>query len=132
MMWSIGAVVAGVVPALGHHAVQAQFDFTKQANLAGTIKKVEWINPHSYIHIDVTDAATGQVKTWRLETIAFAGMRRVGISRNTLKTGDSVQADVYLARVGTTSAFLKELTLGDGRKITTWLGDPNGTEAKTK
>ena len=129
MMLSAGVVLATVVPTLAHHAAQAQFDFTRETQFTGTIKRVEWINPHSYIHIDVKDAATGQVKTWSLETIALAGMRRVGVARNTLRTGDPLQVQVYLARNGTTFAFLKEMTLGDGRKITTWFGDPYGTDA---
>jgi hypothetical protein len=114
------ALLLGVVPTLGHHAVQAQFDFNRPpVVLKGTVKKMEWINPHTYLHLDVKDDA-GKVRTWALESNSVESLRRLGMARNALKFGDAVVASIYQSRNGSDSGFMVGLTLADGRVITTW------------
>lgn len=120
-------LLLAAVPALAHHAVQAQFDFDKPVELKGTLSKMEWINPHAYMHLDVKDD-TGKVTTWALETVGPGGLRRAGLSRAArggLQVGQTYTIRGFMAKDGSRSAFLKDLTLPDGRNVTIWFGDPN-------
>ena len=121
------ALFAAAVPVMAHHAVQAQFDFDKPIELKGTMSKMEWINPHAYMHLDVKDAS-GKVTTWALETVGRGGLRRAGLSRSArggLEVGQTYSVKAFLAKDGSNTAFLTALTLPDGRDVTIWFGDPN-------
>ena len=120
-----GCALLGTSVVSAHHAVQAAFDFTKALEIKGTINKMEFVNPHSILHIDAKDAK-GKPVTWTIETVAAGKMRTLGLARGSLNYGDPVTVTVYGARDGSNFAFLKALTLADGRSITTWFGDPNG------
>lgn len=98
-----------------HHSVAGQFDSTKRAALTGTISKVDWINPHVYIYLDVADEH-GQVTTWRLESLPTAMLRKAGLTSEALRAdGAIVTADAILARDGTEHlAWLLKLTYDDG------------------
>jgi hypothetical protein len=122
----VGLLFASV-PALAHHSVQAQFDLNKPIKLTGVVTKVEWINPHSYLYLDVTDSG-GKVKHWAFEMAGPGALRKAGLSRadrGGLKVGDTVGVDGVLAKDGTDSGLIKDLTLPDGRKFTIWTDDPN-------
>jgi Family of unknown function (DUF6152) len=115
------------LPAFAHHSVQAQFDIHKTFTVSGTVAKVEWINPHSYLTINVA-GADGKVQKWAFELGGPGALRRAGMSREDrggLKPGDEVTASGLAAKDGSTTGFLQELKLSDGRvfKFTT---DPNG------
>ena len=89
--------------------------------------KVEWINPHSYLYLDVKDDS-GKVKHWAFEMAGPGALRRAGLSRadrGGLKTGDTITVNGVLAKDGTDSGLIKELKLPDGRVFTIWAGDPN-------
>ena len=128
----LGALcVAGVLlaPAVAraHHAVQSEFDFDKPIELSGTLEKMEWINPHSQMHLAVKDQS-GRTVVWQLETVGPGGLKKAGLSRTSrggLTAGDTLKIKGYAARDGSPTAFLKELTLQDGRVVTIWFGDPN-------
>jgi uncharacterized protein DUF6152 len=110
-----------------HHSVQSQFDIHKTVTVAGTVAKIEWINPHSYLTLNVKDAS-GNVQKWAFELGGAGALRRAGMSRadrGGLKPGDEVTATALAARDGSNSGFLQELKVADGRtfKFTT---DPNG------
>jgi hypothetical protein len=118
-------VVAG--PAFAHHSVQAQFDIHKTFTVTGTVAKVEWINPHSYLTINVKDA-DGKVEKWAFELGGPGALRRAGMSREDrggLKPGDEVTASGLAAKDGSTTGFLQELKLADGR-VFKFAVDPNG------
>lgn len=113
--------------AFAHHSVQAQFDIHKTFTVSGTVAKVEWINPHSYITINVT-GADGKVQKWAFELAGPAALRRAGMSREDrggLKPGDEVTASGLAAKDGSTTGFLQELKLADGR-VFKFAADPNG------
>jgi len=98
-----------------HHSFAGEFDTTKKAQLVGTISQVEWINPHTYIHIDVKDEQ-GAVATWRLESLPTAMMRKAGLTKELIMgDGSRVTAEVILARDGTQHlAWATKLTYADG------------------
>jgi hypothetical protein len=114
-------------PASAHHSVQAQFDIHKTFTVSGTVAKVEWINPHSYLTINVKDA-DGKVQKWAFELGGPGALRRAGMSREDrggLKPGDEVTASGLAAKDGSTTGFLQELKLADGR-VFKFAADPNG------
>jgi hypothetical protein len=118
-------VLAG--PASAHHSVQAQFDIHKTFTVSGTVSKVEWINPHSYLTINVKDA-DGKNQKWAFELGGPGALRRAGMSREDrggLKPGDEVTASGLAAKDGSNSGFLQELKLADGR-VFKFAVDPNG------
>src|ERR1700687_5606351 len=121
----LGLLLAG--PASAHHSVQAQFDIHKTFTVSGTVSKVEWINPHSYLTINVKDA-DGKIQKWAFELGGPGALRRAGMSREDrggLKPGDEVTASGLAAKDGSTTGFLQELKLGDGR-VFKFVADPNG------
>lgn len=120
-----GLVLAGSVSA--HHSVQAQFDIHKTVSISGTVAKVEWINPHSYLTVNVK-GADGKVQKWAFELGGAAALRRAGMSRadrGGLKPGDEVTVTALASRDGSNSGFLQELKIADGR-VYKFATDPNG------
>jgi hypothetical protein len=114
-------------PLSAHHSIQSQFDIHKTINISGTVAKMEWINPHSYLTVNVK-AADGKVQKWAFELGGPASLRRAGLSRadrGGMKPGDEVTVTALASKDGSNSGFLQELKMGDGRvfKFTT---DPNG------
>ena len=125
LLWTLGLVWAG--PASAHHSVQAQFDVRKIFTITGTVSKVEWINPHSYLTLNVKDAE-GKVQKWAFELAAPGVLRRAGMSREDrggLKPGDEVTVSGLASKDGSNSGWLQELKLPDGRVIKLATG-PNG------
>jgi hypothetical protein len=114
-------------PVLAHHSVQAQFDIHKTFTVSGTVAKVEWINPHSYLTINVKNG-DGKTEKWAFELGGPGALRRAGMSREDrggLKPGDEVTASGLAAKDGSTTGFLQELKLADGR-VFKFAVDPNG------
>src|SRR5262245_25230986 len=115
------AIVASVLAAsaaLAHHSVPGQFDMSKPVTLKGVISKVDWINPHIYVHLDVKDAAGST--TWALATLPTAMMRRAGLTKETLqgKPGEVVTIDAVPARNGTKNlGWINKITYADGHTI---------------
>jgi len=115
------------MPAFAHHAVQAQFDVNKTFTLTGTVSKIEFINPHSYLTLNVKDA-NGNIQKWAFELAAVAVLRRAGVSRadqGGLKPGDVVTVTGLASKDGSNSGWIQELKLSDGRVIKLVTG-PNG------
>jgi hypothetical protein len=102
-------------PALGHHSFAAEFDAQRPIALKGTVAKWEMINPHGWITLDVTDA--GKVTRWMIETSNPNGLMRLGWTKNSLKPGDEITVDGYLAKDGSNTANASRITLADGRKV---------------
>lgn len=122
------AFVLVAAPAVAHHAVQAQFDFNKPLELTGVLSKIEWVNPHTYIYLDVKDEG-GKVTTWALETAAPAALRKAGLSkaaRGGLVVGETYSVKVFAGKADAPNAWLTQITLQDGRVVTLWFGDPLG------
>lgn len=84
--------------ASSHHSFAAEFDGTKPVTLTGTVTKVEWMNPHAYLYMDVADEQTGDVTNWAIELGSPNGLRRNGWQRTSVKPGDVLTIEGTLGR----------------------------------
>jgi Family of unknown function (DUF6152) len=103
-------------PIFAHHSFSAEFDGSKAVELTGKVTRVDWANPHVYFYIDVKDGK-GDVINWGCETGGPGGLRRAGWNRESMKVGDQVTVDGYLAKDGSHLMDARNVTLADGRKI---------------
>ena len=103
-------------PVAAHHSFAAEFDASKPVTLRGTVTKMEWINPHSWIHLGVKNP-DGTVTTWLIEGAAPNALIRRGWNKNSLPPGTEIAIDGYLAKDGSKMANGREMTLPDGRRL---------------
>src|ERR1700685_1685183 len=115
----LGLILA-VPPTFAHHSVGAEFDLSKRITLQGRVTKIEWMNPHVYLYVDVN--ASGKTTNWACETAGPNTLARQGWSQKSLKIGDRVTVVGYRARDGAHVASAREVVLSDGRKV--FVGSP--------
>ena len=109
-------MLAYAVPTSAHHAFAAEFDADRPVEFSGTVTKVEWINPHVWIHIDV-NTDTGAKENWAFEAGTPNVLFRRGFTRRSLLPGVDVLVDGYQAKDGTNRANGRDITLSDGTKL---------------
>jgi hypothetical protein len=107
---------AAIVPVAAHHSFAAEFDAKQPVTLKGTVVKMEWINPHTWIHIDVKKD-DGSVERWMIEGGTPNTLLRRGITRESLPAGTEVAVDGYRAKNGTNRANGRDVTFPDGKKL---------------
>lgn len=119
----LGGLLAGslvvAAPALAHHSPSAEFYMDKTVEVKGVITKVDWINPHVFVYMDVTDAS-GKVTHWSLQSLPTRFFHQSGLTKETLM-GDGKQvvtATVNPAKDGTNYGWMMKLTFADGRYFT--------------
>jgi hypothetical protein len=104
-------IAAAVAPLAAHHSFAAEYDSSKPVTLRGIVTKVEWMNPHVYFYMDVTDEKTGKVTNWALEMGPPRLLENGGWKRNTIKQGTEVIVNGTLARDGSPQANARNVTV---------------------
>ena len=122
-------LLAAAAPLFAHHSFAAEFDDKKPVDLKGTITKVEWLNPHVWLYLDVKDES-GAVTHWQCEGGAPNGLTRKGWSKSTLKPGDEIAIEGYRAKDATNTCNSRSVRLPDGRKVFVGNAEDGGPNAR--
>jgi hypothetical protein len=124
-----GLLIAAAFPVLAHHSFSAEFDANKPVKLSGTVAKMEWSNPHTWLFIDVTNSE-GKVEQWAVEGGAPGVLLRNGWNRNSLPSGTKIIVNGHAAKDGSLRANSSSIEFPDGRKLDT--GSSYGKEDDKK
>jgi uncharacterized protein DUF6152 len=126
---SVIVLLAAAVSVSAHHSFSAEFDASKTVTLEGKVVMMEWVNPHSWLHIDVT-MPDGTVERWKVEGGSPNVLQRLGWNRNSLPAGTKVKVVGSPAKDGAKRLNSRSLEFPDGRKMS--LGGSNPDEAKDR
>jgi hypothetical protein len=119
---ALASLVLGGASLAAHHSFAAEFDINKPVTLQGTVTKVEWVNPHVYVYLDVKDAS-GKVTPWSLSSLSPGAARRAGVTRANFGQGQTVTVLAYHSKDGSNFGFMRRMTFADGHTVELWLGD---------
>ena len=126
---AIAALLMAVVPVEAHHAFAAEFDSSKPVKLVGTVVKVEMVNPHSWIHLEVANP-DGTTTEWMIEGGSPNALVRHGFTKTSLPKGTKVIVDGFQAKDGSNRANGRDIMLPDGKKLS--LGSSSDEAAPEK
>ena len=116
VVFAAGALLLAAAPVWAHHAFAAEFDADKPLKMKGTVTKMEWINPHAWIHIDVKKP-DGTVDEWMIEAGTPNTLLRRGFTKDSLKAGTEVLVDGYQSKDGSLRANGRDITLPNGQTL---------------
>jgi len=126
LLMSAAGLLVAIAPVMGHHAFGGEFDPNKPVLLKGKVTKLEWVNPHAWIHVEIPKAdgaeacqftPNAKCDEWMVEGGTPNTLLRRGITRDSLQPGTEVLVDGYQAKDGTHRANGNHLTLADGRQM---------------
>lgn len=126
LMITLGLATA--LPVWAHHAFAAEFDAQKPVKLKGSVTKMEWVNPHAWIHIDVKEA-DGKTTAWMIECGTPNNLFRQGLNKNSIQPGTEVVVEGFQSKDGSNRANGRNVTFPDGRSA--FLSNP-GTSSDDK
>lgn len=118
----LGLAIAAAAPAAAHHSFAAEFDANQPVTLHGTITKMEWINPHSWLHIEVKND-DGTTTPWMIEGATPNTLLRRGFTRDNVKAGTQITIVGFRAKNGAHRANGRDLVLPDGSRL--FMASPN-------
>ncbi|HSU88350.1 MAG TPA: DUF6152 family protein [Terriglobia bacterium] len=124
-------LLTAAAPAFAHHAFAAEFDAKKPVKLRGTVTKMEWINPHTWLYLDVKKP-DGTVEEWMIEAGTPNTLLRRGFTKDSLKAGTEVLVDGYQSKDGSLRANGRDLTLPDGKTLFLGSNDAAGAPYQEK
>jgi hypothetical protein len=110
------ALLAAAIPVAAHHSFAAEFDVNQPVTIRGAINKMDWVNPHTWIYVDVKNA-DGSVTTWRFEMGPPNALLRMGWRKDSIMPGTQVEITGYRAKDGESLANAKTVKLPDGREL---------------
>ena len=116
LVMTVMLLTAASIPAFAHHPFASEFDINKPVTLSGTITKVDWTNPHTYVYLDVKDAS-GTVANWKVELGGPVALTNRGWSRSLLKTGEQVTVEGWQSKDGSKLANAKSFKMPDGNTL---------------
>ncbi len=128
VLGGLGLVLAATAPLSAHHSFSAEFDANKPVLFKGTVTRMDWINPHVWIHINVMQP-NGKTEEWMVEGGAPTVLFRRGFSKTSMQAGTQIVVDGYRAKDGTNKMNARQITLTDGRKL---FAGSEGTGAPTQ
>jgi hypothetical protein len=117
-------LLSAAVPMLAHHSFSAEFDNNKKVVLKGNVTKVDWLNPHIWIYLDVKDDA-GKVAHWQCEGGAPNSVTRNGWTKNDLKQGDPITINGTMAKDASNTCNASQVALPDGRRVFAGSSNPD-------
>jgi hypothetical protein len=135
MKANFGLMVAGLgllltaAPAIAHHSFAAEYDGNKPITLKGTVTKIDWMNPHIWVYLDVKDDS-GSVTHWQCEGGPPNSLTRNGWTKDALKIGDQVTVEGFKAKDGTNTINSRSVKLPDGRSVFAGSAEDGGPNAR--
>jgi len=115
-LFAISLVLLPAASAVAHHAFAAEFDATKPFKIKGTVVKMEWINPHTWLHLDVK-RPDGKTERWMIEGGPPNALYRRGFTKDSLPVGTELVVEGFRAKDGSLRGNGRELTFSDGRRL---------------
>ena len=131
MTFTLAILFLAAVPAPAHHAFAAEFDINQPVKLQGKVQKMEWINPHAWIHMDVA-GSDGKVTTWMVEGGSPDILLRRGFTKESLLPGTEVTVEGYRAKNGENRANGSNITFKDGKRLFLGGSNPDDPESRGK
>ena len=116
LLLQCGCLFGSALPVMAHHSFAAEFDDKKPVTLEGSVVRFEFMNPHSWIHLDVKNA-DGKVVRWAIETGSTNALFRRGWLKDSLRAGDHITVEAYRAKDGSNTANANTVKLPDGRQV---------------